>query len=609
MKKILNYIFLLSFVLTQNFIPQNEASLNYTQVFLKWPQINQSFLYRLFLFNNQDEIVYETNKNSILLENLDWSSQYTWYVCGEDNMNNIIHCYDTLSFTVTNLPENYPNNLNIISVVDAEVAPGITMMDFESLNFSAAIDINGNAVWYANRNNFNNNKIIVSQFLNNGNIIGFGAGNGYEFDLNSNIIFETPNSVGVHHYIHKTYQGTYFLIDADVQNHPCPEECDASLPDTIPWQGDRFIELDSEGNIIWEWNTFDYIGLDEYNPLWVDIYSGEEEFDWTHSNAVYYDSQLNSVFVSMRNLSRITAIDYSTKEILWNLGETEFMNESSFEDSFGFSHQHSSQITDDNNLIFFDNGRDNNPEVSRCMEVDFNSGESAELVWEYVLPDSMLTLSRGECDRLLNNNTLISAGRTGNVIELNEDNETIWHVNVKSDQGANVSIYRSERILNLYPNIFSFKIEDLLGQYGNYLLENSTNSLSFNIYNQGWSDQLFHYVIFDNDGSILFSEEVSISANQQADLMLDISSFESDNNYTLKVFENSTPQKFQSISFYKSFSTGDVNFDSVIDVLDIVLIVNIVLNSNEFNEAADLNNDDSNNILDVVMVVNLILNQ
>ena len=97
---------------------------------------------------------------------------------------------------------------------------------------------------------FYNNKIIVSQFLNTGNIIGFGAGRGYEFDLNSNLIFETHDNIGVHHYIHKTNQDTYFLIDAEIQNLPCPEECDPSLPDIIPWQGDRFIEIDEYGDII-----------------------------------------------------------------------------------------------------------------------------------------------------------------------------------------------------------------------------------------------------------------------------------------------------------------------------------------------------------------------
>ena len=40
----------------------------------------------------------------------------------------------------------------------------------------------------------------------------------------------------------------------------------------------------------------------------------------------------------------------------------------------------------------------------------------------------MVTLSRGECDRLSNGNTLISVGRTGNVLEVNNQNEIVWHL-------------------------------------------------------------------------------------------------------------------------------------------------------------------------------------
>jgi len=609
MKKLLKYLFLLSFSLSQDFIPQNEISINYNQIFFKWPQINSSTLYCLYLSSDNETVEYETNKNSILIESLSWDTQYSWNVCGKDNLGNIANCYEEFNFVINAIPHYYPDNLNVLTLNDMDMEPGITMMDFESLNFSVAIDKYGNPLWYADRTNFYNNKIIVSQFLNTGNIIGFGAGRGYEFDLNSNLIFETPDNIGVHHYIYKTNQDTYFLIDAEIQDLPCPEECNSSLPDIIPWQGDRFIEIDEYGNVIWEWSTFDYLGLNEYNPFWVEIYSGNQNFDWTHSNAVYFDEQLNSVFISIRNLNRITAIDYSSKEILWNFGQGEFMEESSFQDYFGFSHQHSSQITHDNNLIFFDNGRDNDPEVSRCMEVDFNNGENADLIWEYVLPDSMLTLSRGECDRLLNNNTLITAGRTGNVIELNENDEIVWHVSVKSDQGEDVSIYRSERILNLYPNIFSFEIESLSGLYNEYLLENSLDDISFIIFNQGWSDQHYQYELLDNNGNILFFDEILIPANTESNVMFDFSLFEAGYNYSLKVFEEKTPQKFQSTSFYKSFLTGDLNSDNAVDVLDIVLLVNIILNSNDFDEIADLNNDNVNNILDIVMIVNLILNQ
>jgi hypothetical protein len=74
-------------------------------------------------------------------------------------------------------------------------------------------------------------------------------------------------------------------------------------------------------------------------------FGGNPDFDWTHSNSVYFDEEEGIVYVSIRNLSRIIAIDYNTKEILWNIGNPNFMEEVFFDNDFGFSHQHSAQIT------------------------------------------------------------------------------------------------------------------------------------------------------------------------------------------------------------------------------------------------------------------------
>jgi len=52
---------------------------------------------------------------------------------------------------------------------------------------------------------------------------------------------------------------------------------------------------------------------------------------------------------------------------------------------------------------------------------------------------------------------------------------------------------------------------------------------------------------------------------------------------------------------------GDINIDGIINVLDIVLVVNIVLNTEDYNFLADLNEDGINNILDIVLLVNLVL--
>ena len=52
---------------------------------------------------------------------------------------------------------------------------------------------------------------------------------------------------------------------------------------------------------------------------------------------------------------------------------------------------------------------------------------------------------------------------------------------------------------------------------------------------------------------------------------------------------------------------GDINIDSSLDIVDVVLMVNIVLGTASYNPLADMNNDLENNIIDVVLLVNIIL--
>ena len=57
-----------------------------------------------------------------------------------------------------------------------------------------------------------------------------------------------------------------------------------------------------------------------------------------------------------------------------------------------------------------------------------------------------------------------------------------------------------------------------------------------------------------------------------------------------------------------SYQPGDVNLDSVINILDIVILVNYILGQPEFTplqeSLADLNGDGVINILDVIQLVN-----
>ena len=54
---------------------------------------------------------------------------------------------------------------------------------------------------------------------------------------------------------------------------------------------------------------------------------------------------------------------------------------------------------------------------------------------------------------------------------------------------------------------------------------------------------------------------------------------------------------------------GDVNQDGILNVLDVILIINIILFDNHYDESADLNGDDIINILDIIVLVSMILDR
>jgi len=54
-------------------------------------------------------------------------------------------------------------------------------------------------------------------------------------------------------------------------------------------------------------------------------------------------------------------------------------------------------------------------------------------------------------------------------------------------------------------------------------------------------------------------------------------------------------------------TNGDLNQDGAVNILDVVVLVNIVLDTSLNPEYADLNGDDEVNVIDIVILVNQIL--
>ena len=73
------------------------------------------------------------------------------------------------------------------------------------------------------------------------------------------------------------------------------------------------------------------------------------------------------------------------------------------------------------------------------------------------------------------------------------------------------------------------------------------------------------------------------------------------------ISEPSSASEFLTTLTCQQEIPGDINGDTLVNVQDVILAVNLVLAA-EYSESADLNMDGAVNVQDVVLVLNLILN-
>ena len=348
MKFYLILLIIISNLFSQNFKPENNIELNYRQLEFSWPQIPNSDSYQLTItdVNTQDSYIIN-NQHNILIHtgyDLEWGHSYSWVVCGL-NDDDITECYDNKYFSISDLSQNIPPNPNILVLNENQITEGITIYAGPGSSGSLGIDMYGEIFWFVEGYKF-------IKIANNGNFISAQGGYGREINKNGIIVFEIPeydndgNLLEVHHNMSKTKHNTYFGLVDQYQYHDCPDECPQStlllFPDGVLWRGDKIVELNNYGDIIWEWDLFEEIGINNYNSWYASHCGPGHDYilDWTHANEVIYDDLSNSVYISIRNLNTITKINYDTKQVVWHLGDLDILinsNAISINENIGFS--------------------------------------------------------------------------------------------------------------------------------------------------------------------------------------------------------------------------------------------------------------------------------
>jgi len=328
---------------------------------------------------------------------------HTFRITVKDAAQKSLSHSQNLAYKTPELPNNlldFPQ-LKVHKVEPGLQEPGITLMTVRrralgrselmtakqrsfTTGWSAIVGLNetGEVVWYYN----SDSRISGVASLANGNIFFHTAQfSPVEIDVLGNEVRRwgaakgprpmPPGSIPVdavtlHHQPEELPNGNFLSMEAfpkTIENYYTSEHDKNAPRATQIVMGDQIIEFTPKGEVVWRWNTFDYldpfkIGFDTFWSYWP-IRGFPKALDWSHGNGVHYDKRDDSVIASFRNLDAVIKIDRKTKEIKWilsrNVGWSAELQKKILKpvgSNFQYpSHQHNPRVTPDGNVVLFNN--------------------------------------------------------------------------------------------------------------------------------------------------------------------------------------------------------------------------------------------------------------
>ena len=247
---------------------------------------------------------------------------------------------------------------------------------------------------------------------------------------------------------------------------------------------DKINEVNMTGHVIWSWNVSDFIS----ENWWCPSHDSSGIYrDISHSNTIYYDAEEDIIYYNSRNTNTFFKLKPSTKEVLWSIGE---YGDFTMYDIRGnpinhmFFHAHSVEPIDENTFILFDNDYHNQTStlnrISRILEIKINeTTKTANETWIYEASSAYFSAGWGDADRLPNGNrigtwgypSLPTGAPSASLIEVNDDHDVVWKLDLNYDIYHYYGVYRSERF-RFTPSISSPEDVETM---------NSTNQVSWDV--------------------------------------------------------------------------------------------------------------------------------
>ncbi len=327
---------------------------------------------------------------------------------------------------------------------------GYTICHIRALNEVSMIDMTGKIVhrWVHDENMFMGTTPLP---LDSGNLlvrhprsyIPKGELALVELDWDGNVVWEFyhPNYSLLHHDQRKLTNGNYLALTYRMRNEPTVAPFEV--------KDDIIFEVNSAGEVLWEWSTIDHIDQFGFDKSARAAMSDPETFpynskigDLFHTNSIqslpenkFFDQgnvkfRPGNILVSQRNTNTIFIIDRETGDIVWKM---------TGENSFTIA-QHDANMIEKGligagNILVYDNGGRGGypPELyrayTRILEIN---PVKRETTWKYDAEDSgaprhsFFSEFTGLARRLPNGNTLINESSWGRIFEVDRQGRVVW---------------------------------------------------------------------------------------------------------------------------------------------------------------------------------------
>ncbi|AXG69776.1 arylsulfotransferase (ASST) [Kordia sp. SMS9] len=246
----------------------------------------------------------------------------------------------------------------------------------------------------------------------------------------------------------------------------------------------------NQANIVWEWSVWDHLiqdhdatkenfGVVSDHPELININFSGGDANFNHLNSIDYIEELDQIVVSSRVFNEFWIIDHSTStaeaashsggnsnkggDLLYRWGNPQTYNSGTAEDQRLFGQHDVTWIGNTVNnggnfMVFNNNSFAEKSSVEEILIPQLSDGtydlvpNTTQLpeapIWSYD-SEAIYSSRLSGAKRLPNGNTLITAGRTGTLLEINTSGTIIWQF--QNPIETNASIFKVDKYEKNHP--------------------------------------------------------------------------------------------------------------------------------------------------------------